>query len=778
MVIRANGAIEKVFSIDAGKNLFGSMLLRHFDANTGMHLEQEEVGVFYIHAAHQVHEYNLSNDVAVCETIFVLSTAGTNGKLDPPGVYQQVELTNHSQDEVDIFTYAFVALRGETPQDVQAEYDADLGALIAWNESDPTLARVVGSSEKPVSFETTLDYAQAVSGRCPGTLSGKLDATEDPLGVLQHRHHLDPGEKATLSYLLSFGHGRKNAIANYQACPSFDDAFEGTQKYYACMLGRSVVMTPDPFVNRGVLWAKANILRVETKAPTGWSFTNDPTRSNNSVSRDTAWFGMGADYFTPEFVRDSLLAYVKYQEANGKIIEYYDIRTGQTEDYGLNINDDTPLLIIALWHHYNTSGNRDFLEQVYPAAAKAARYILSQRNKQGLVWATATGVSDWGIAGWRNVIPNYRLAGATTEVNSESYAALDTVSQMARELGKHEDSEEFAAHAEQLKTAINTHLLNSSNDLYYLNINLRGQARSDVTSDLVFPVIFKVAPERVAAHIVGRLSYADFWTTAGMRTSPRDSPDYTPNGAWGLMGGVWVGVSFWYAFAAAPYTPEFMAYALSTTFRNYSSDPLANNTVPGQFSEWLNGETLVNMGMMLSPWFPPRYLWAAIEGAAGLNLAGGTVSIEPRLSPEWKWLGVQNLPYRDQSLTWLAVRAPDLRLYTNFSFPGQATTMPYRSYQADITQSVHAPGDSICAMGLCQGQDLLLFAGNTADHTVTSAMRVARPLAGAYHLRSYDSLLGQWIDHPDLLPAERISRGLTVNIERGGFWLLELRQEV
>jgi len=39
-----------------------------------------------------------------------------------------------------------------------------------------------------------------------------------------------------------------------------------------------------------------------------------------------------------------------------------------------------------------------------PDHQKAARYILSQRNKQGLIWRTATGTSDWGIIGWRNVI--------------------------------------------------------------------------------------------------------------------------------------------------------------------------------------------------------------------------------------------------------------------------------------------------------------------------------------------------------------------------------------
>ena len=122
------------------------------------------------------------------------------------------------------------------------------------------------------------------------------------------------------------------------------------------------------------------------------------------------------------------------------VVEYYDVRNGKREDYSLNINDNTPLLILALWHHYNTSGDLAFLKRVYPFALKAARYILSQRNQQGLVWCTATKTSDWGIVGWRNVIKGYRLSGATTEVNSECFAALNTIAQMARALKKHDDS--------------------------------------------------------------------------------------------------------------------------------------------------------------------------------------------------------------------------------------------------------------------------------------------------------------------------------------------------
>jgi hypothetical protein len=776
-IIKASGAIEKMFSVDQGQTLLGTFIRRHYDARNGTYLAQTKSGTYHIHPSHQEHRYTLPNNLSVREDIFVLSSRPpVSDAVDPPAVYQTVEVRNEGTEPVEVMTYAFVMLRGDTEHDVVACYDKRVNGFVAWNESKPEQARVVGCSEEPESYETSLDFAKAVSEKCPGALSGNTEAALDPLGALQHRHHLRPGQTARFSYLLSCGNGKNNAIKTYLSCPDAEEASQRTRAYYDEILGRSVVMTPDASVNRGVLWAKANMLRIETCAPTGWCFTNDPTRSNNSVARDTAWFGFGADYLTPEFAEASLLEYVRLQEKSGMIIEYYDIRTGKTEDYGLNINDNTPLVIMSLWHHYQTTGDMEFLRKIYPAAARAAHYILSQRNDQGLVWCTASGTADWGIAGWRNVIPNYRLSGATTEVNSECYGALETVSHMARVLEKHADSAYFAGEAEALKKAINTHLYNPANGLYYLNIDLNGTPRTDVTSDLVFPVMFGVASNKTSAAIIGRLSNADFWTTAGIRTTPRDAPNYTPNGGWGLLGGVWVGVSFWYAFAAAKYAPAFMAYALGSTFQNYSSDPRRKNTVPGQFSEWLNGETLVNEGMMLSPWFPPRYLWAALEGMAGLHFSRETVSVSPRLAPDWKWLGVQNLPYRGTSLTWFAVRLPDIRIYTNFLFPGDAT--PYIAYEDDVTEQVTAAGDMVCTIALRQGDNLLILVGNTDERTIDTSVRVDLKLQGQFQLRRFDSLFGEWATEESLLTPEMLRRGVGATIERKGFCLFDLEQKL
>ncbi|MBV9103216.1 MAG: hypothetical protein JO060_06465, partial [Candidatus Eremiobacteraeota bacterium] len=655
-------------------------------------------------------------------------------------------------------------------------YDTKLRALLAWNASAPDVVRAFGCSKQPTSYETTLDSGKASAPRFPGRLAkSTLKSASEPVGILHLSHRLKPDECIRFFFYLSFSlEARRGIGRTVRALPPANKALAETQAYYDRVLNRAVVMTPDQHVNRGVFWAKANMLRAQLLSPTGWCFVNDPTRSNNSVARDTAWFAFGADYTTPEFARESLLWYADHLERRGLVVEYYDIRTGESEDYGLNINDNTPLLILALWHHYTTTGDEGFLRQVYRKALKAARYILSQRNEQGLVWCTGAGSAEWGIVGWRNVIENYRLSGATTELNSECYAALATVSQMAHVLRRHGEAAEFRAAAESLKDAINTHLLNPRSGLYYLTIDLEGNPRTDITVDLVFPVMFGVADDVIAAHIIGRLSVPEFWSEAGIHTVPRNDISYGPTHGYGLLGGVWVAVTFWYAFAAARFNPQFMAYALSTSFRHYSQDPRRNNTVPGQFSEWLHGETLTNQGMMLSPWFPPRYLWAAIEGAAGLELSGPAPRVHPRLAPDWHWLGVRNVPLRGRDLTWFVVRTPELRMYANFQ---SEQAMPMHVYDEDVTDLLGLSGDSAVTIGLRKGDSMVVFIGNTSDRTTMSAWRMKVTPEARYAVRTFNSLRGAWVEGKPV-HGRALQRGVAVQLDRQGFCVMELREEL
>ena len=68
--------------------------------------------------------------------------------------------------------------------------------------------------------------------------------------------------------------------------------------------------------------------------------------------------------------------------------------------------------------------------------------------------------------------------------------------------------------------------------------------------------------------------------------------------------------------------------------------------------------------------------------------------------------------------------------------------------------------------------------GNTAQRTLTTALRVKGELAGSYRCRAYDSLANKWVTWEELVPAATLRRGLAVQVERKGFWVLDLRQEV
>jgi glycogen debranching enzyme len=764
--LKATGALEHLYCVDAGECLLGAFLVKHWDERAGMKLDAID-GHFFLYAEHQEHRYMLSNGVYVLEDVFV--------DIDTDVAYYVVELTNDSEEEQRVATYAFSELAKGIHDRVQVRYDGALRALVAVSKDQPHLARVVGASRRPKSYEVSADHAKAVTPQAPGRLANRADAPAGlPCGIMHFSTTLGRKEKATIVFTLAMSaNGEAAAIETYRAAPKAERALERTQQRYHDVLECSVAITPNAEINRGILWAKTNMQRVMLRPQSGWSFTNDPLRSRNCVARDAAWFCAGADYFRQEFARDCLLQFVKRQAPSGMFVEYYDMLSGNMEDFGLNVNDDTPLIVWSLWHHYQVSGDREFLELVYPAALKAGRYVANQRNEQGLVWCTSHETGTRGIAGWRNVIPGYRLSGATTEINSLCFAAFRAIARMARALGDEAAKEEFETLALSLKDAVNQHLYNPGNGLYYLNIDVDGTPRSDVTADLILPVLFGIADGTVATNVLRRLSERDFWTPGGMRTIPHDAISYTPEAASGLLGGVWNGVTFWYAKAAAEFLPDFSEEALTNGFENYARDPQRNNTVPGEFSEWLHGETLVNQGMPLSPWFPPRYIWALIEGIFGFDISGDAPRLRPNLPSHWNWAGLRNVPLRGKNVTWFFARTPELRGWCNerLDCMPQADVLPY-----DVSDRFMASGDDAITAALGDGDRVVGLVGNIQHRTITSAVRLTGAKPANYSMRVYDSLKSAWLE-PQHVRAEELEAGVMIRLEPSGFQVIELRRD-
>ena len=118
---------------------------------------------------------------------------------------------------------------------------------------------------------------------------------------------MPPEGEEQFTFIIGFSPaGRDDALHTFELLEDYEKVYRLTINNFVQEASYSVVTTPDPVINRGVQWAKANMARVKAEYPQGWGFTNDPSLSSNIVARDTAWFSFGCDYVAPDFSKEAL----------------------------------------------------------------------------------------------------------------------------------------------------------------------------------------------------------------------------------------------------------------------------------------------------------------------------------------------------------------------------------------------------------------------------------------------------------------------------------------
>ncbi|MGA8533399.1 MAG: amylo-alpha-1,6-glucosidase [Candidatus Tumulicola sp.] len=788
------GDIERLFSVAHGRTVIGSIAIRFSIAGrplrdagvaasdgsakvyTPLSLDLDDV-IVEIHPAYVRRRFDVGGSIRITETVFLpLAPIHEATQSDPPVLYQIVQIENRGAHEQALRVTGYARLRGETPDDVAAVYDRSVFGLVAQNRGGDNPLRIFGLTREPSAYETSFDFGNVYSMSRTAPLSNATEASGDILGSLQVDAVIAPGTSERFAFKTGVYESADADVRKGFAAVSGAQSLEETLSALEDELHRAEVITPDDMINDGALWSKVNMRRVMARYPIGWLFTNDPGVMSNVVIRDCAWFVFGCDYFAPQFSRSLLNVAARLQYPNGKLPEYVDALSGRVEDDGLNINDDTPLFIMAANHHFRCTGDEAWLGRIFPALARAGHYIISQMDERNLVVCTADDPRGnvWAIAGWRNIIAHYSINGAVTEINAECAAALRYLSHLAERVSESDaEVRAFADTSAKIQTAMQEHLINPKNGLFYLNIDVRGNPHTDVTGDQVFPVMFDTCDDETGFRIIARLNSPDFRTEAGLRTASALDPRYDPAAFSGLLGGVWPGLTWWYAFAAARYHPEFMVNALRSSFEHYARDPRRHNTVPGQFSEWFDGDSLVNRGMRLSPWEPPRFLWAAIEGVCGLTLSGDRPEINPLVPANWKWVALRRLPFHGREISYFAVRTQgSLTLFTTCEVNTQFT---HSLYETDVSDKVPIFSRIARVVALQRGDEIAVLVGNVSDATTNVPIDISELLepGARYHVRVYNSERDEW--ETDSVQAREELNVTSLGIEGKGYRVMIFR---
>ncbi len=660
------GGIRGLWDADSDRIIFGTHQIAYRlrdGERTIMPHEIERDFTFRPYA--QESRFDLDRRVEVAETFFV-----PHGPRHDRAVAFVVDiaLRNSSPEPVEALVFPWALLVGQRfygEPETEVHATSTASTIRAWHE-ETGATRVWGSSRTPTAAVIGLREGVLLNGMRAGTLRDEANFDEITPALAEHVRGrifgafefdiaIAPGAVEHLRLAVLYdANGRDAAQTRFDALLHDREALADTEYYYALALQDARFMVPSPVVSRGIVWAKTNMLRIVKEYPHGWGSTNSPP-SDILVSRDTSWFVHGFDYFLPQFSRDAIDVFNRFLDPSGQVVEYVRGVSGYSTSYDLNINDDTPLHLIAILHHYNATLDEEWVRGLIPLIVRIADYLLAQRDSIGLISCTAKGVDMYGIASWRNIIPYYTLDGAVTEINAEAVFALEATAMLCAVAGETGHWERYAREAQTLRENMMAHLFDDDTGAFVLNYDRAGNFQDNFTADEVFPVLFGVADPAQRREILARLGESDFVTPVGLRTISTADSWYFPSHGFGLLGGVWPDLTLWYAVALARNGSIDAAAAWLEKIYATMEEGAPRNTVPGQFAEWFDGGSLTNRGMYLSPWTGAKYLWAVAETAGGLD--GYRTSGRPHLSPlvpaEWAWVGAARVRWGSGCCTYV-----------------------------------------------------------------------------------------------------------------------------
>ncbi len=659
------GGIRGLWDADTDQIIFGSHQIAYRVDGHDTFFPHQITREFTFLPYAQIAEFELDRGIRVAEAFYVPHGPKHDRLVS---FVIDVSLHNAGSDIANIKVFPWALLIGQRfyGEPEKAVRATTAGPYIRSYGEESGYVRWWGGSRLPGAAVLALREQTLLGGMRDGVLDTEdhLDEVTPKLaefvnrriyGAFEYTIVVQPGARESLRLAVVFHKdGDARSRAGLEQLLHDETALHETQRYYAGRLADARLMTPSPLINRGVVWAKVNMLRVIKEYPQGWGSTNSPP-SDILVSRDTSWFVHGYDYFLPQFSRDAIELFNRFLEPSGQVVEYVRGVNGFKTAYDLNINDDTPLHVIAILHHYNATLDDAWLRGIYALVRSTVDYLLSQRDTNGLVYCKAGGVDMFGITSWRNIIPYYTLDGAVTEINAESYFALEAAAMIAAVCDEKEDWERWSREATALREAMMTKLFNADTSAFVLNYDQDGNYQDNFTADEVFPVLFNVADEPVRRAILRRLLEPDFTTPVGLRTISTADSWYFPSHGFGLLGGVWPDLTLWFAVALARNGGYQQAVARLEEIYASMEAGAARNTVPGQFGEWFDGGSLTNRGMYLSPWTGAKYLWAVAETVCGIDgyRTSGRLNLAPRVPPEWTWTAVARVHWGGRRHTYV-----------------------------------------------------------------------------------------------------------------------------
>lgn len=180
------------------------------------------------------------------------------------------------------------------------------------------------------------------------------------------------------------------------------------------------------------------------------------------------------------------------------------------DDNARDIPDFTEAFLVGVWDYYMETGDLALLREQYGHLRDIAEYVYRSRSADtGLITNLPGGSGQYtrGIIDWPAPMRyGYDMSvAARSVINHWAVADFDVMSRIAAAVGNNADRDLYRARGDDLKTAINSHLLNSAG-LYVDGLAADGKPSAHVSQHAnLFPIALGFVPNAQRAGVIAKV---------------------------------------------------------------------------------------------------------------------------------------------------------------------------------------------------------------------------------------------------------------------------------
>lgn len=340
-------------------------------------------------------------------------------------------------------------------------------------------------------------------------------------------------------------------------------------------------------------------------------------------------------------------AFYRYTESGDPYTGELEFRSplphqwGEAEQSGaIKVQEKTmiPILALAVWQVYLTSGDKEFLSEMFDHLARYDDWLWRRRNSgDGLMVYWSPEESGWDNAARLLPVPVKSVDGSTL-----AYISRKILADSARILGRAGQAAKFASRAEVTEASINDKMWDPQSGFFY-DLSFDDSRRAQMSPAGFMPLMAGIVSDERAARLAEHLrDPKQFATAFPIPTVSANDPDYNTN-TWGWNGPSWI-PSNWLVMESLARAG--MIDDSNRTMRAMTMMMSKPDGWPNAYEQY-NSKTGMPFGVADYSWSGAinDYLTTWVAGVHP-NAEEQSVVISPHFLEGWTSLGVENLRVR------------------------------------------------------------------------------------------------------------------------------------